>query len=865
MKPSPALLTALFLALNSVSPAQSKEITPLPPGLERLMPPSTPYTLDAGASKTLLLPAEGPAQTTVNLSVRAAEAGKTEPMTFAWSVSAPSDASSVSFADSKKAQTRVQFKKSGSYFLRVDVKAREWTAWESVVIHVVSPRETGLAVSRFSAPPKPGVHPRIFFNPEELPALRERLKNTVIGREQAKKLAANSALLRQGMKGYDPKSPASKSLDGSPLVDNFGYFARSSVPYQKLVAGDPKALGDTIANMSGDISRLAEQMAGEALWCLITEDEKGAKDVAAAITTWAKIVSPTLKPEDDWQWDGQSFGQIKYGKQEMGRIFDKVGHDNLGLCYDFIYNYMTAEQRDTVRSFIATATAGRIGYGFDQPHYVRVGNWITFHTAALMILSLAIEGEKGYDPEIYRQGAEVFNDYYHYSVLEDGESFESIGKGGAAPLIVAPMAKRGNWVAANPHLRNYFRRYLPYCTEPYGEHFIALSSLGDSDLTGGKLIDVCLAKTLYPDDPMIELAYRNFAVKGYAGGFSMEGLLPLTLWGQDFKIPYGQNWEWDKTQPLTYVGRDQGLVVTRSDWSKDALYLFFDCGSNIRDMGHYDPARNLFILSALGRNWIADTGKEELAEAHNVVLIDGKGSSKGPGKLVDVQDTRDFTALCGDAKFAYDWLWERGSRTKGEVEPITVNDIRFEPQPERWMQTPLTYLYSFFSPFRLARLPYNPVQRAYRTALLRRGEHPYTLIADDIQKDDQTHRYEFILRLPDDLEKQVKVDGNDIILSDPGTDRRLLVRFLTPSAIEVTPRRVLLRADLKKEKPLLSVAANAVQPDFRVLFYPHHEGNPLPKSEWKPASRELILDVGSQHDVCLFSPGASGPPSITLR
>ena len=826
MKPARLILAALLiLATCSADDA-------LPPELQRLMRPVAPYVLDGGASETILL---------------------------------PSDGSAVTFAQSQQAQTLVRFSKPGTYFLRVDVKAGTWSDWQSVAIHVVSAKDTGLAVSRFPAPPAPGIHPRIFLNPEDLPALRARLKNTVVGREQAKKLAVNSLLMRHGAKGYDPKSPLAKAMDGSPLVGNVGYFAKPSETYRKLVAGDLKALGDTIRDMDGDVARLGDQMAAEALWCLISEDEKDAKDVAAAITTWARIVTPTIKTEDDWQWNGGIHGLVTYPKQEMGRLFDKVGRENVGLCYDFIYNYMTSEQRDIVRAMIAKATAGRKGFGFEQRHYARVGNWITFHTTALMLLSLAIEGEPGCDPEIYRKGAEVFRDYYHYSVFADGESYESIGKGGAYPLIVVPMAKRGDWVAANPHLRNYFRQYLFRCLQPYGGHYIALSTLGDSDLSGRKVLDACIGKFLYPDDPVIELVYRNYVGEDYGGGFGTSELIPLTLWGQDFKTPAGQPWDWDKTQPLTYVGRDQGLVVTRSDWSKDALYLFFDCGSNIRDLGHYDPARNLFILSALGRNWIADTGKEELAEAHNVVLIDGQGASKCPGRLVHVQDRNDYTALCGDAKFAYDWKWSRGLKTKGDVDPTTVNDIRFEPLPERWMQTPLTHLYSFFSPYRLAREPYNPVRRAYRSALLRRGAHPYVVIADEIQKDDQARRYEFLLRLPDDLEKQVKVTGNDITLTDPGTDRRLLVRFITPGAIEVTPRRVLLRKDMNKSKPVLSIAVQAVKPEYRVLFYPYRAGTPLPKTVWDTQRGELALDFGDQRDTCHFMVNSPGYPTLTVQ
>lgn len=47
---------------------------------------------------------------------------------------------------------------------------------------------------------------------------------------------------------------------------------------------------------------------------------------------------------------------------------------------------------------------------------------------------------------------------------------------------------------------------------------------------------------------------------------------------------------------------------------------------------------------------------------------------------------------------------------------------------------------------------WNPVQKAFRTAALVRGNHPYVLMVDDIRKDDSSHLYEWAMHLPPDLE-----------------------------------------------------------------------------------------------------------------
>ena len=64
------------------------------------------------------------------------------------------------------------------------------------------------AKDRFHAPPAPGIHPRVYFNPEDLPAIRKRLTESQIGRVQM-----------QGMRGMllqiAPTGDAWQQLGGS--------------------------------------------------------------------------------------------------------------------------------------------------------------------------------------------------------------------------------------------------------------------------------------------------------------------------------------------------------------------------------------------------------------------------------------------------------------------------------------------------------------------------------------------------------------------------------------------------------------------------------------------------------------------------
>ena len=66
------------------------------------------------------------------------------------------------------------------------VAARTGYTVEEIVTYfppvVLEMQEDGLARDRFEPPPEPYVHPRIFFNPEDLPDLRHRLSETASGK-----------------------------------------------------------------------------------------------------------------------------------------------------------------------------------------------------------------------------------------------------------------------------------------------------------------------------------------------------------------------------------------------------------------------------------------------------------------------------------------------------------------------------------------------------------------------------------------------------------------------------------------------------------------------------------------------------------
>ena len=103
--------------------------------------------------------------------------------------------------------------------------------------------------------------------------------------------------------------------------------------------------------------------------------------------------------------------------------------------------------------------------------------------------------------------------------------------------------------------------------------------------------------------------------------------------------------------PNTFFCGERGLMVTRSDWSPDAVYLQLHCRQDLG--GHTSAERNSFILCALGRIWGrlqtmsggSGLGKSNETRFHSCITIDdvgqiqnASGSNMTPGRMVAFAD-----------------------------------------------------------------------------------------------------------------------------------------------------------------------------------------------------------------------------------
>lgn len=689
-------------------------------------------------------------------------------------------------------------------------------------------------------PPVPAyVHPRILITPSELPALRTRLTDSAIGRRSMASIRAWIDYLL-----YD-----------DPLDQN----ERLLPLYSALVQGDPAVLANFPTSYASYVPLVLNL---EGFYALIQDDSAKAAEVAQALVTTVNILNDTIPTSTNLKG---AFGS---------ELFP------LGYCYDFIYNYMTEAQRGTVRSYISSITTGKVLPVSTNPDPRLSRDNIAPVGTQWALLALAIEGETGYDPNVYSQAVKTMNAYFRYGLYDTGAPTEDMhylnyGMSFGAQTLIA-MDKRGDSLFNHPSFQNLVKWYVN-SIEPYGYKF---TTLGDTtnDL-GGLLPNYVLLKWLHPDDPVIDFIWRNRVRDDYTGIKLRNDFLMAALYGLDWEggedteaTPVADQWGVDLSAnppivtlapynpaalnlPKSFIDSNRGLYITRDKWATDAMTMHFETNTDQFGPTHTHSNVGDFTLTALGQKWAIDRGYQIFeSQNHSIIQIDGKGQGfYGPyGKTDGLLDGGLATLFVGNAKNAYDYKYTfKGRRTNPENQGYTWE---FEPR-SLWSESSVNSTW---------RASYNPVQKAFRTAALIRGTQPYVMIFDDIRKDNSSHEYEWVMQVPNELEAK-SASGSDLILgrvSETSGTPRMLVRSLasgTPAlqTFEVvnSPETGSYQGSKGTGKKVV-IGKEAVEPGFKTLLYPHNQGAAMPTTTWSGST--LTVSWPGQTDVYTFSTRADG-------
>ena len=301
---------------------------------------------------------------------------------------------------------------------------------------------TGFAGNRLFHVPAAGVHPRILFGPEDLPASRHRLQTTDSGRQMLAYVRKHLAL------GIDRPGTWENRLYSDLLEGNFKDFDALYMPGNSaLVAGNSRTPAEVLKPATKwhhrDPFGVAMEM--KAFVCLLDNNQVEGARLGTALAAWASYYRPRVEaaaagPYSDNWW------------RSMRAAVDQWPF--LPYAYDFDYNFMTTAQQSAVREVLSLITKGRYSLGMDLPPHWRNWNFLGMSMYEV-IFSLAIEGEPGYDPRIYHRAVEVTRDFLDYAINPSGMAHESVGYHSAAMVhfsqFMIAMANRGDNLFIQSH------------------------------------------------------------------------------------------------------------------------------------------------------------------------------------------------------------------------------------------------------------------------------------------------------------------------------------------------------------------------------------------------------------------------------
>lgn len=761
----------------------------------------------------------------------------------------------------------------------------------------------GFAAERLYNVPAPGVHPRVLFAPEDLPRIRQQLRDTEAGR------ALMDALRKKVADGLEKP--------GSPVNDC----------YRKLTHGDDSGLTAFFEEFklhpaAGSWSNpVLAGLEDKALLVLLDSDETQGREVAAAAVALAKWMEPQILAASKAPGGDDFWRQVRTVCGN-GPAF--------GLIYDFAQPFMDAAQTATMRRVIAEATSGKYVLGMDLPRHWRNWNFIGM-AEEFPVLALAIEGEDGYDSRILKRGAEVARDYINFGISDQGIAKEAVGyhTGGMGHLnlLMLALANRGENLFTSERYRRQFEDWLIWAQQPFGGGW---QSSGDLGTFPPAYETVQTMKFFYPQNERIDYVLQNHPVVRNGQGIQFSLLALLTP--ADAKrnadgslVNYHQ--AADFHLPDSLFDPQRGYLFARSGWSADAASLQFVCRNDTVFVSHDDADRGTFYFTALGQPWSVANFRETEGKYANTVAIDGMGEGYAatPGKWLGVCDTPSATFGVTDLKYCYDWFWVKWPMIMPESEFQTKPWLwvgfgehrqRLAPRYSKlkWERDPLPMVADYYSGYLagdpgmwdedtwVRRAPFNPVQRAFRTAGLVRGQRDYALIVDDIQKDDAEHLYEWHMNVPVNLEV-AELRGNGIMLCPIQTNRqtgadamsdyrgagRPLPAAGTPllwvCALNVNqpglptrqPSPALetfeyLKHDDSHQFYLRSTGlgkrivfpSRSVAPDYVVLLFPLKRGEPLPETKWSDDRKHLTISWQGQRDEYTFKKGRDGRTRFKL-
>jgi hypothetical protein len=529
---------------------------------------------------------------------------------------------------------------------------------------------------------------------------------------------------------------------------------------------------------------------------------------------------------------------------------------SFSLCYDYCYDLMSDSLRQAFRDTIKREMDLLVSKWWPRI-YGYWPNTLAQHNGALGLAAIVLDGEvvqgEIYDGEaMWDTSRAMINRYLQELYGSDGAGVEgclysSFGLSGMVPFMEALRRKTEgtedeiDMFQENEEILRRIYDWLAYEVLPWKHQY---SNLNDSHLSDfirrySEYIDghwgysLCWGPLVgIYNDPIHKWTFENLIKWGDINRRTGEcGSLPLII------LKYNDDLASEDPVdrlPLSKHFEGRGLVYFRTGWEGPEDIMFsLECGPAINtETGHYSVRhhhcdKNSFTLYAYGERFAIDSGKLYQSPIdHNVIFIDDRGQmchgepwySSG---VVEGQISGEFCDYVhGDATDAYNRMWVIPSPgTSGEAYDTTEGN--------------------------------NPVLNADRIVTFVRDDRlpPYFVVADDINKDNTVHEYQWLLHTQCWIES-----GDPIVLHGSTNDMNIYVvspsdysatqEMYTP---EFTPSPLFgdtLPPDTTKlTHPLLTIECDAVNPYYQIVLFPHKAEMEVPTVTDAPISNGRCAKV----------------------
>lgn len=655
-----------------------------------------------------------------------------------------------------------------------------------------------------------------------------------------------------------------------------------------------------------------------AFYALVTKDDVLGKNLASELVEKIKTLEPKLDLIDK-QPDHENLWAVERSIIASGEPDPPTELWAL-LDYDYLSGWMTKAERELARKVIIRITTRRISNFLMVPDHFMINNHEGFGMEYIRLM-LLIEGEEGFNRELFDLACHKANAMLDWFLDDDGMCYESI-KGWLNVSAFVAVGQRQRNLLKHDHLRAKMRFFQAALRWEDGSWKIR------DEMRASAFHVIWMMHYYHPNDEGIDLLYQStfnthtFLTDANAKwpdpvGISPELLLLYADNGMTGKD--GKPFDWENQQrinslklPLTWKDDVRGYVETRNSWRKEDLHVGFVCKQDFFYGGHEGSENNRITLWKDGVNWIKDNNMlaAKATFLQNMLTIDGKGCHwpPAPGTWLGVQETPQGLIASGDGKNGYSFcksmqvhpLFFPSSKipyyapfAEGNFDLTRDLQVAFHPGTVKWNDG---YAHTDYGPWsgetRLVENyhEWNTMQQAYRTVQVAREENPYLLVIDDAQKDGQVHSFEWNVSVPLDVDlvdvltpevqfqntEPSAIRQGDIILGKSSSVRSSrITKTQFQKGEPLCLIRVLWRnTDFGFPVPRfekiegynqVTIPARSVSPEFRVLIYPYKYGEPLPKTTWNKDRTELTIQIKDQTDVYHFGKTDGGRTVLSME